>query len=128
MGITWAIELKNMRSPVFGLGIVSALLACSQNSGEHNAGDADFSTNPIILQLLDNSRATVQKERDLRREQLTKSHYPKYVMTNNSVCIVWFPRPFDAGAIVLDDRMTYVTCLGTKDKLTDPMEYNEFRE
>lgn len=128
MSIIWAIELKRMRSSIFGLGIASALLACSQDPGKHDTVEGDFSTNPIILQLLDKSRATVQRERGLRREQLTKSHYPKYVKTKNSVCIVWFPRPFDAGAMALDDRMTYVTCLGTKDKLTDPMEYNEFRE
>jgi len=70
----------------------------------------------------------VQKERGLLREHLTESHHPKYVETKDSVCIVWFPTPFDASAMVLDDRMTYVTCLGNKDRLTDPMEYNEYRE
>ena len=128
MRISWAIELNKYRSPIFGLGIASALLACSDDPGKRNRGEADFSTNPIILQLLEKSRATVQKERGLRREQLTESHYPKYVKTKNSFCIVWFPTPFDAGAMVLDDRMTYVTCLGYKDPLTDPMEYNEYRE
>lgn len=128
MSISWAIELNKFRSAIFSVGIASALLACSNDAGKRNEGEAEFSTNPIILQLLEKSRATVQKERGLRREQLTKSHYPKYVETKNSVCIVWFPTPFDAGAMVLDDRMTYVTCLGNKAPLTDAMEYNEYRE
>lgn len=128
MSIPWAIELNKLRSPIFSLGIASALLACSYDPRKRNEVEAEFSTNPIIVQLLDKSRATVQKERGLRREQLTESHYPKYVETKNSACIVWFPTPFDVGAMVLDDRMTYVTCLGNKDTLTDPMEYNEYRE
>jgi hypothetical protein len=128
MGVTWAVNLTKARAAILGLGIASALLSCSKDPGKRSKADGEFSRNPIIIRLLEQSRATVQKERGLRREQLSESHYPKYVETKNSVCIIWFPTPIDAGAMVLDDRMTYVTCLGSKDSLTDPMEYHEYRE
>lgn len=128
MRIIWTIKSNKARSAILGVGIAYALLSCSKYPGKQNEAESEFSTNPIIVRLLEKSRATVQKQRGLRREQLSETHNPKYVETKNSVCIVWFPSQSEARAMVLDDRMTYVTCLGAKASLTDPMEYNEFRE
>ena len=128
MGVTWVTKLSKGRTAILGLSIAWAILSCSRDPGKLSEAEGEFSSNPIIGQLLDKSRAAVQKERRLSGEQLTESHYPKYVETKNSACIIWFPRPLDADALVLDDRMTYVTCLDLQDPLTDPMEYNEYRE
>ena len=128
MGYAWTTKLTKARTAILGLGIAWAILSCSKDPGKRSEPHREFSNNPIINRLLEKSRATVQKARRLHRDELTDSKYPKYVETKNSACIVWFPTAIDVDAIVLDDRMTYVTCLGLKEAITNPMEYNEYRE
>jgi len=128
MGFAWTTKLTKALTVILGLGIAWTLLSCSKDPSKRGEGGREFSNNPIINRLLEKSRVTVQKARGLHRDELTDSHYPKYVETKYSACIVWFPIAFDADAMIIDDRMTYVTCLGPKDTLTDPMEYHEYWE
>lgn len=128
MLISRGIGLSPIRAAVLGLAGLALLQGCSKRADEdEKPGDA-FSSNPIKKQLLNKSRETVLRETRRSGSDLDKSHYPKYVETKGPICIIWFPMPFDSSDVVLDDRLTYVTCLDGKASLSDPMEFHSYQD